>query len=306
VTPRFDSLRKSFEGRGFTTAVAWPQAIEGRPDEYRLAPSVVIEGDRFDWIDVGAPVVCPEPLAFVDGIQHYEVVGYVPPLPVVAAEIAAAVRLRVDGETRTVERETRRLLVGRSAIVAEWARGSDFDPIAIDGGDPEHPLKELERIHQAIDTERSKLERQVGARFRRRYPWWIVVDGVIADADVWRTDERAIGISKSHATLPFAGPELVRYLELAPGHRTVVFKPATRRVGPVYSWGLRLWPWVGQDLLHGLVRVEVSARPEAVGLASEISRWILAERVPLSRPDPRWDRLLYGVAGVERHLRSRS
>jgi hypothetical protein len=37
--------------------------------------------------------------------------------------------------------------------------------------------------------------------------------------------------------------------------------------------------------------------------ADELSRWILAERAPLSRPNPRWDRLLYGIAAVERHLR---
>ena len=44
-------------------------------------------------------------------------------------------------------------------------------------------------------------------------------------------------------------------------------------------------------------------RPEARAL---IEHWLglLAERAPLSTPDPRWDRLLYGIHAVERHLRA--
>jgi hypothetical protein len=305
VLPRFDRIRRSFAERGFTTAAVMPRSIEGRPDDYRLAPSALVESPRLGWIDVGVAGPCPGPLAFVDGIQHYEVVGYDPPLPIVAAEIAAAVRIRTDGEYRTVERAGRRMLVGRRGLVEQWADGSDFAVLAVDGDEAEHPLKELERIHRAVDSARADLERHVGLRFRSRFPHWLVVDGVISDAEAWTADGRVIGVSKSHATLPFAGEELVRYLQLPAGHRTTVFEPATWRVAPVYSWGLRLWPWEGQDLLHGLVRIEVARTDEAVEHASEVSRWILAERVPLSRPDQRWDRLLYGIAGVERHLRSR-
>ncbi|HSE67337.1 MAG TPA: hypothetical protein VLB12_10130 [Gemmatimonadales bacterium] len=36
----------------------------------------------------------------------------------------------------------------------------------------------------------------------------------------------------------------------------------------------------------------------------ELSRWILAERAPVSTPDSRWDRLLYGIRAVEEYLRS--
>ena len=38
--------------------------------------------------------------------------------------------------------------------------------------------------------------------------------------------------------------------------------------------------------------------------ADELSRWLLAERAPVSTPDARWDRLLYGIHDVERFLRS--
>ncbi len=33
-------------------------------------------------------------------------------------------------------------------------------------------------------------------------------------------------------------------------------------------------------------------------------RWLLAERAPLSTPDHRWDRLLYGIHSVEAYLRA--
>jgi hypothetical protein len=41
-------------------------------------------------------------------------------------------------------------------------------------------------------------------------------------------------------------------------HRSSIYAPATRSVAPICSWGLRLCPWEGKDLLHGLVRIEVA------------------------------------------------
>jgi hypothetical protein len=111
-----------------------------------------------------------------------------------------------------------------------------------------------------------------------------------------------LGVSKSHATLPFGGSDLETYLRLAPGHRTSVFQPSSRRFAPVYAWGLRLWPWEGRDLLFGLVRVEAAPTAESLARADEFSRWLLAERAPVSAPDARWDRLLYGIHNVEDFL----
>ena len=93
-------------------------------------------------------------------------------------------------------------------------------------------------------------------------------------------------------------------MKLWSGRLEAASHPALEAINKSIGFDLRLWPWEGKDLLHGLVRIEVARSDEAVGRASEISGWILAERVPLSRPDQRWDRLLYGIAGVERHLRS--
>jgi hypothetical protein len=52
--------------------------------------------------------------------------------------------------------------------------------------------------------------------------------------------------------------------------------------------------------------VEVAPVNESTGRANEISRWVLAERAPVSAPDRRWDRLLYGIYSVEQYLKSRT
>jgi hypothetical protein len=226
-------------------------------------------------------------------------------MPLVGAVVAAAVRVRTDGRFRTVVREEQRLLVGRQEALSAIGSRTDFEPLVLPSDDECHPHGELEVAHRAIDATRAGLERLAGERFRRDHAGWLILDGVLPDTEQWARDPHAIGVSKSHSTLPFAGVELERYLTVPAGSRTSVFEPATGRATPVHSWGLRLWPRDGKDLLHGLVRVEVSAEAGMAGRADEISRWILAERVPLSRPDPRWDRLLYGVTAVQRHLGAR-
>jgi hypothetical protein len=114
-----------------------------------------------------------------------------------------------------------------------------------------------------------------------------------------------VAVCKSHSVLPFEGTDLEQYLRLPAGYRSSVYAPITRTLAPVRAWGLRLWPWEGKDLLYGLVRVEVALANEAPERADEISRWILAERAPVSAPDRRWDRLLYGVHSVEQYLKAR-
>ncbi len=59
-----------------------------------------------------------------------------------------------------------------------------------------------------------------------------------------------------------------------------------------------MWPWEQHDVLHGLVRLERPPDVAAVGEATGVSRWMLAERVPLSAPDSRWDRLIYPIRQV--------
>jgi hypothetical protein len=74
----------------------------------------------------------------------------------------------------------------------------------------------------------------------------------------------------------------------------------------VLAWALRLWDWETRDLFHGLVRIEVAPANGVPAIADLLSRRLLAERAPISTPDPRWDRLLYGMHSVEQYLRSRA
>ncbi|HXI21081.1 MAG TPA: hypothetical protein VNH46_08355, partial [Gemmatimonadales bacterium] len=180
--------------------------------------------------------------------------------------------------------------------------GHEEVPLPEEG--PVHPVHDFLRARQLVDLARSRLEVEVGRAFRRGSGAWLVVDGSLAQSPHWASDSRMLGISKSHATLPFEGEELEQYLRLSPGHRSPVFAPPGNEVAPVYAWALRLWPWEGKDLLHGFIRVEAAAVMETVSAADQVSRWLLAERAPVSTPDPRWDRLLYGIHAVEQYLRA--
>jgi hypothetical protein len=138
--------------------------------------------------------------------------------------------------------------------------------------------------------------------YRRASAAWLVVDGSLGVSPGWASDPRCIGVSKSHATLPFDGPDLTAYLRLPAGTRSSIFEPALG-IAPTRAWGLRLWPWEGRDLFFGLVRVDVAPSNGVAEIADRISRWLLAERAPLS-DDGRADRLLYGIHSVEQHLRA--
>ncbi len=300
-----ERIRRRLGARGYATATSLPSAVDGRADEFRLVPARVLDDAPLLAHPVGPPTACSEPIAFLDGVQRLEVVGFSEATPIVVAEIAAAVRLRTGREFKTVVRDERRLVVSAPEVLDELGESAaECEAWPLDVEDPAvgHPLRALELARKRVDQRRATLEHQVGDAFRRRSDAWLVVDGVLNDSAAWSADPRAIGVSKSHATLPFEGDDLLTYLRLPAGHRSSVFEPGTWRIGPVHAWGLRLWEWEGHDLLHGLVRIEAAVSAEPDARADEISRWILAERVPLSRPDPRWDRLLYGVATVERAI----
>jgi hypothetical protein len=113
-----------------------------------------------------------------------------------------------------------------------------------------------------------------------------------------------VGVARTHATLPFEGAELERFLHVPAGHRTSVYAPDTRRVSPVLEWAVRLWPWQGKDVFHGLLRVQVAPENGTPERADMISRRLLAERAPLSPVAEGWDRLLYGMHTVQRFLRA--
>ena len=236
----FDDLRRALAAIGFMPATTRAAGSQGRREEAKIRPAELIEHASARAIAVGDAETCPEPLAFLDGVQRHQVVAYGRrfPFPMVAGVVAAAVRERTHRRLATVVTETRRVLVGRREVLDEAAGvWEDCDRIVLNEDESEHPVAELDRAVAAIDDARSRLEVAVGERFRSRSNAWLIVDGSLAESPAFARDGRMLGVSKSHATLPFGGPDLETYLRLAPGHRTSVFRPASRRFAPVYAWG---------------------------------------------------------------------
>jgi hypothetical protein len=301
------ALRRRLAVRGLTPASAVPESSGGRTEEACIRPARLVEDSALRCRPVGTAEAWPDPLAFLDGVQRMHLVAYAGAAPIYVAEIAAAVRERRGARLKTMVEDRRRVAIARPrALTAAGDALEGLATLALPEDDPPHPVRDLTQASRALDRARGQLELDLGRRFRLGSDGWLLVDGSLAESPQWATDPRTIGVSKSHATLPFEGDDLDLYLRVPPGHRTSIFAPQTRNVAPVHAWALRLWDWEGKDLFHGLVRVEVSPDNGVPATADLISRRLLAERAPLSTPDPRWDRLLYGIHSVEQYLRARA
>jgi hypothetical protein len=300
------SLRRALALRGLTPSSFVPEASGGRMADAAIRPARLIEGERLEYAPLGQAERWPDPLAFLDGVQRTEMLAYCRHSPIVVADIAAAVRARTDRQLHTVLEEHRTLVLARpEALEAAGDSLGQVDTVPLPVDDPGHPSLDLIQAARAVDRARGALEISLAVKYRQGSPGWLIVDGGLTASPDLASDPRMVGVVKSHATLPFDGEDLDRYLRLPPAHRSSIFTPETRSLTPVHSWALRLWPWEGKDLFHGLIRIEVAPAPAYTSAdADRLSRWVLSERAPLSAPDGRWDRLLYGVHSVEQYLRS--
>jgi len=257
------------------------------------------------------------PACFLDGIEQWKVVGYDGVLPVVRAYVAAAVRRRgEDRRLRTAFEGARDFAIAPLAAMAPERRRALTDncPDVVDlpldqtaGG--AQPGRVLELARRAVDSARQRLERDLAERCLTRLgeTEWLVVDGLLSVSGKLAGHPRALGVIKSHGAQFFTGADLERALTVPAAHRTSVFRARGGHArNEVYSWYLRLWPWEGNDLLYGLLRIEARAAAATARAASATSGWLLAERAPLATPDVRWDRLLYPMHDVETYLRARA
>lgn len=303
--PNWTRLRRAVAARGFTPASWIPAASEGRAEEATIRLGRLLEDLPIAGHPVGNAESWPGTVAFLDGTQRYEVMAYAGASPVVVAEIAAGVLERRDRQLHVAEVARRRLLIARPEVLRQLEGAIEgHAAVALPDDSPAHPVHDFQLARREVDAARGRLEVELGHRYRSASNAWLLVDGSLAESPQWASDPRMLGIAKSHATLPFADTDLEQYLRLPPGHRSPLFQPAGNEVAPVHSWALRLWPWEGKDLLHGLIRVEAAPAVTSREGADQLSRWLLAERSPLSAPDPRWDRLLYGIRAVEQYLRA--
>lgn len=301
----FAQLRRRLALAGGRVSAGLPEGVQGRARDAEFAPARIVD-PPLRHVLPGEPVAWRDDLAFLDGTQHVELVGRIGTDPVVGATVRAGVRLRHEGRTIGAIREEKHLVIARRHVLdAIDIDDAQFEALAIDESKARHPLGDVDHARTLADAARGHCEVTAAAAFRAQCPeTWLIVDGALGSAESLAHDDRALGVVKSHASLPFEHEELEIYLTLPVHHRTAVFVPQTRRT-EVYSWGLRLRDWQGEDLFHGLVRIEAAATQETLDRVDELSRALLAERAPLPN-DPRADRLLYGIHDVERWLRARA
>jgi hypothetical protein len=276
---------------------------------------------------------------FLDGVQSSREIGRIEMSPVVAATVAAAIVNRCDRRFSRMPLESppvsvQAMILPRSAgdakVEAFWELllGAGFSELAPDEvpSSPHLVLDSTEYMAEADPSDyvgmreralvrvRALRERLEGGMLRQ---WegddrtledpdaWIAVDGQLRD--IRESNRRAIGLIKSVARPEFVGKDVGMLLDLEPGMRTTSFVPdwqLRRDPGEQRtSWYLRMWPQQrGADALGSLMRVEAprDTEPEIV---DEISRWILAERAPLAKPDPRWPAMIYPIHYVEKILK---
>ena len=298
----------------------------GRPRHLETPP-----GSR----DPGRPGGFSRLCYFLDGLQSSREVGRIGAVPVVVATVAATIvnrcdrrfsRMPLQGTPVVVRAVILPRRIGDPKVAAFWdllmkvglvELGPEEDltstDLVLDSTeytsvmDPADYVGMRERALGRVRTLRERLE---GELLRR---WegddrvldsedWIAVDGQLRE-----TTQRAVGLIKSVARPEFVGKDVGMLLDLEPGMRTTSFVPDWQlRRDPSEqrtSWYLRMWPQQrGADALGSLMRIEAhrDTPPESV---DEISCWILAERAPLAKPDPRWPAMIYPIQYVEKILK---
>ena len=292
-------------------------------------PPRVVSSDVIESTTVRAHRIVDPPVAgfeaFLDGAQESRVVHYCDGIPIVFGRVAAVVRQRVLRRMVTWKRpETRsRLYVPRALVPASlWthivARG--FDPIDTsevdvpDTGDwPQvdpHPFTVAQRALDAVKRERERAERQLAEDWVATRSEPVFIDGSIAASDRVAVAPNAVGVIKSHRTLYVSGAAMRVVQSLPLNHRSSVLRVIAYHRTAVASWYLRIRECAGRDPMWGLLRVETAlpdkiASPQQVAdHATLVSRWILAEMMPLSLPDSRWDKMVYGIHDCEEFLKS--
>jgi hypothetical protein len=285
-------------------------------DPPRLIAASVIEGKSLVAHDVGEDVHAVF-AGFLDGTQTSKVVAYAGSIPIVHGTVAAVVRARIDRRLRTWATPSveRRLYAPLRLLPPTWreAIGSAGVPVtdSIEDREPgsPHPFALHDAAIHAVQRDREGVETELAERWCGDAEGALLIDGSISASEVVAASPNVVGVIKSHRTLYAEGDALERVLALQRGERSSVLRITSPRRSPVASWYLRLRDAGGHDPLWGLVRIEIAEprEPTKRGLAERadaVSRWVLAEALPLAVPDARWDKMVYGVRDCEEFLRA--
>jgi hypothetical protein len=254
--------------------------------------------------------------AFLDGTQTSRVLDFVGGIAVVYGAVAAVIRVRRNRRLVTWGQPavSRAVYVPRHDIPAEyWAALAGLGVPLVDTSagtapEPQHPFTLRDAAVHRVQKDREQVEQRLAERWCSLEQGMLFIDGGISGSERVAVSACTVGVVKSHRTLYAEGEELQRIFELRRGERSSVFRITSPKRIPVASWYLRLRDPIGHDPLWGLVRVEIAqpkAGDDAIGhRADEVSRWVLAETVPLALPDARWDKMVYGVRDCGEFLRA--
>ncbi|HVX88941.1 MAG TPA: hypothetical protein VG940_08450, partial [Gemmatimonadales bacterium] len=210
-----------------------PPASDGRADQTNVHAAELVDDPVLTAHPLGGAEPWEGPVSFLDGIQRWEVVAYAGASPVIVATVAAAVRRR-DGKTFSTAAEARReLVIGRPEALAQAGAALDrWETIALHADEAPHPVGDAVAARIQVEQARAECERKAARDFRRRDDGWLVVDGALTDHADLAADPKALGVIKSHGSLPFGGPELEAYLRLPAAHRTSVYARGSRAKAP--------------------------------------------------------------------------
>jgi len=262
---------------------------------------------------------CFEFSAFLDGTQQSHVAKYEESLPIVHGLVAAVVRVRRNRRLATWRHDVQaRLYVPRALLsrrvneavsmlsipIVDTTAGADVNTVA-----GEHPFAVRDAAIHKVQEDRERAEHALAERWCNLVHEPLFIDGGISANEKIARENCIVGVVKSHRTLYAEGDGVQTVLRLKERERTTVFRVTSPKRTTVASWYLRLRDPAGRDPMWGLVRVEiaepqVSTEVEIRERADEVSRSILAEVVPLSLPDGRWDKMVYGIRDCEEFLRA--
>lgn len=266
-------------------------------------------------------------VAFLDGTQASRAVHYtVDGVPIIHGIAAAVVRERRNKRLYTWQHVVaQRLYLARDRVpTALWHQLADRgielrdtgahtrsteDEGTAGEGESRHPLALRDAAIHRLQKDREDAEQRLAMEWCGREQRAILIDGGLSGSEPVARARCAVGVIKSHRTLYADGEALGRVLSLRRAERSSVFRVTSPKRATVASWYLRLRDRSGRDPMWGLVRVEVahpdrSEHDTIAARADEVSRWILAEAMPVALPDARWDKMVYGIRDCEEFLRA--
>lgn len=279
----------------------------------RVETATPIEGDA-----LSVRAVPGEPVAgfaaFLDGIQRSVVRAHVGHVPVVHGAVAAGIRLRRERRLAAWVPAIRghacyvpARLLPASQLEALQARCPVVDTLAdldADTPPPAHPSDLAAKALTAVQRAREAAEGELAERWVREADGQLLMDGGISGREAVARSPKVIGAVKSHRTLYVAGDAVGLIVGLREAERSTAMVLHSPRRTPVATWYLRMRSPGSRGPLSGLLRVEAALGDGAdiTERADLVSRWLLAERRPVSLPDARWDVMVYGIKECEDYL----